>query len=106
MELLEEAKGIYTKQGRVLDEDKKERMLKLCELSDILAPEFEIEGYDMFMQDGSCSIRFEVGGLEFNNGNSHPFFKLIQNADNMTFAKAKSGNMVVKFIVKDLFAFE
>ena len=106
LELLEEAEVVYMEQGYILDQEKRERMLKLCELSDRLAAEFDIEDYDIAIYKTDCFLSFEVNSMEFHNGKSHPFFELIQNADNMTFEKAESGDMRVRFIVKELMVIE
>ena len=87
-----------------LDAKVHQRLLRLCELAEILSDEFYAESTDIQISPGEkCgTIHLNVGELVFEHGRSHPFFDLTKNADFFTFSNAEDGLLQVTFGVQDL----
>lgn len=80
------------------------KLLCLCELADIVSEEFcgDIIAVQTEPTNKKWSVVLKVDDIVFENGRSHRFFKLIKNADYLSFSKSKDGMLRIEFGVKDL----
>ena len=84
-----------------MNSDAYNRMEELAKLGDMIAEEFEAESCDLHIDAGGglSYFRIEVFDMVLQDGNKHPFFKLIQNADYLNFSN-KNDNVVITFGVE------
>lgn len=80
------------------------KLLYLCELADIISDEFcgDIITIQTEPTNKRWSVILEVDDLVFERGRRNEFFRLVQNADYLSFSKSGNGKLRVEFGVKDL----
>lgn len=99
-----EEMGKYIKRGFKTKIEAETKLLRLCELADLLKDEFDAEEVKVGVNPSEMYgiICVETDEVIFEDGRSHQFFDYLKLSDFLHFSKSDSGMLRICFGVKDL----